>query len=212
MAQITRIVAFGCSHTYGHGLEDCIGEGGAPGPDPSKMAWPSLLAQKLKISNVCNMGVPGVGNKFIAHSLLNFNLQKTDLVVVLWSFLSRRHFFKNSTQDVRIVPWEDFKHTRYFHKNFDSDYDQVFESSVFANYIDLYLKEKNLFSSYGVIDNRSVKLKFFSTSERFVDVDFRNFRKKYPTALDNLHMGQQAHIDYADIWHKHVTHLYPFLS
>ena len=42
-----RLVAFGCSYTYGHGLPDCIMAKGRAGKRPSKFAWPYLLAKKL---------------------------------------------------------------------------------------------------------------------------------------------------------------------
>jgi hypothetical protein len=43
-----RLIAFGCSNTYGEGLEDCwIPEFRKHGPKPSKVAWPQILADKM---------------------------------------------------------------------------------------------------------------------------------------------------------------------
>ena len=45
-----KLVTFGCSYTYGHGLPDCIMAKGRAGKRPSKFAWPYLLAKKLDMS------------------------------------------------------------------------------------------------------------------------------------------------------------------
>ena len=51
-----RLVAFGCSNTYGEGLPDCwVDKNGDPsrtkagfhGPKPSKLAWPRLMANNM---------------------------------------------------------------------------------------------------------------------------------------------------------------------
>ena len=65
-----RIIAFGCSLTYGEGLKDCL-------PDPinlkkakypSKYAWPNLLSKKTNIP-IINNGQPGESNKLIANNI-----------------------------------------------------------------------------------------------------------------------------------------------
>jgi hypothetical protein len=43
-----RIIAFGCSYTYGHGLPDCLDDDKiTQGPTHSNLAYPSILAEKL---------------------------------------------------------------------------------------------------------------------------------------------------------------------
>ena len=88
-----RIVAAGCSMTYGHGLSDCFVPPGAPGTEPSKFAWPSVVASKLGYKCL-NLSRPGGGNDNIVKELLQADLKSTDTVIVLWSFLTRTMEFK----------------------------------------------------------------------------------------------------------------------
>lgn len=44
---MSRLIAFGCSHTYGHGLPDCFIPPHRPGTDPSKLSWPYPLGELL---------------------------------------------------------------------------------------------------------------------------------------------------------------------
>ena len=62
--RIKRLVTFGCSLTYGHGLADCYLPNGREGPEPSIQAWPKLVSNKLRIE-VDNRGIPGGSNKEI---------------------------------------------------------------------------------------------------------------------------------------------------
>lgn len=88
-----RLHAAGCSFTYGDGLQDCwIPEIGEAGKKPSKLAWPTLLGQKLDIQ-ANNLAVPGGSNILAISKLLEANLRSGDIVIVLWTFFTRREFF-----------------------------------------------------------------------------------------------------------------------
>lgn len=89
---MTRLVAFGCSLTYGHGLPDCAVGSGA-GLEPSSFAWPKLLADKLNATSV-NMSQPGSGNTEILWRLLNFNFQPDDICVIMWSYFIRAEYYR----------------------------------------------------------------------------------------------------------------------
>jgi hypothetical protein len=56
-----KLVTFGCSFTYGHGLADCMAEDGSNGPTASEQAWPSVLG-KLTGMKVDNVSEPGSSN------------------------------------------------------------------------------------------------------------------------------------------------------
>tara|TARA_B100001248_G_scaffold155090_1_gene116722 strand:+ start:45199 stop:45906 length:708 start_codon:yes stop_codon:yes gene_type:complete len=97
-----RLVAFGCSNTYGEGLPDCwIDENGNPsltkvgqhGPKPSKFAWPRLIADNLKRKCV-NFAVPGASNKHILDIILHTKFVKGDIVVIMWSYFDRYCVFQ----------------------------------------------------------------------------------------------------------------------
>jgi len=59
-----RLIAFGCSYTYGAGLEDCFTPPIGHGPIPSKFAWPQLVANELNMECI-NMSSSGASNKEI---------------------------------------------------------------------------------------------------------------------------------------------------
>ena len=86
-----RLVAFGCSNTYGEGLPDCwVDKNGDPsrtkdgyhGPKPSKLAWPRLIANNMKRKCV-NFAVPGASNKHILDIILHTKFVKGDIVVIV---------------------------------------------------------------------------------------------------------------------------------
>ena len=74
-----RIIAHGCSCTYGHSLEDCVDpvDTALPGPAPSKMAYPQLIADTLGRECI-NASTPGIGNLNILRNILNFDYQEDD--------------------------------------------------------------------------------------------------------------------------------------
>ena len=104
---MTKIIAGGCSFTYGHELSDDDN-----GKRPSKKSW----AYRLKGKNeyVC-AAYPGTGNSGIARRTFSAVSQhKDDIkgVVVMWSFLSRydwampRHKLLEDTRWATISPWD----------------------------------------------------------------------------------------------------------
>ena len=90
---MNRLLAFGCSHTYGESLPDCLPPKGfvAPMPPPSQFAWPNLLAKKLNRECV-NLASCGASNKQIHYNIVNTNFENDDLVLVLWTQHSRSCF------------------------------------------------------------------------------------------------------------------------
>ena len=66
---MNRLIAFGCSNTFGQALEDCWDyEKNDVGEYPSKLAWPSVLSKKLDLE--ChNHALPGASNKLIMNQI-----------------------------------------------------------------------------------------------------------------------------------------------
>jgi hypothetical protein len=78
-----KLWAFGCSHTYGHGLPDCHIPPHWPGLAPSQLAWPAVLAQRLNLP--CeNHSDPGAGVRWVWHQAVHADVQPDDLVIVFW--------------------------------------------------------------------------------------------------------------------------------
>ena len=96
-----RLVAFGCSHTYGEGLEDCWNwETRKAGPVASKFAWPQILANLLKRECV-NLGRRGASNKEILHNIQMFDFEKDDIQEQIDSILEHPqiHEIRKAGQD-----------------------------------------------------------------------------------------------------------------
>lgn len=89
---MARLIAFGCSYTYGQGLPDCHKNGNI-GPNPSNLAWPSLVAAKLGIT-VQNLAFPGSGNAEILDKVLRFKFERDDICMIIWSHFVRYDHFK----------------------------------------------------------------------------------------------------------------------
>ena len=92
-----RLVTFGDSFTYGHGLEDCwIADKEYPGPTPSKFAWPQHLGNMFGLE-VVNKSMCGYSNIQILREIISFDLEPTDTVIVGWTYSLRDCIFsKNS--------------------------------------------------------------------------------------------------------------------
>ena len=96
---IKRILAFGCSFTYGIGLEDCNDR-----PDktdktlrPSKLAWPALLHNLTGIP-VVNRAIPAASNLEILWYLLDTKFEPGDVAIIMWSLPNRDVYFTKGPQ------------------------------------------------------------------------------------------------------------------
>jgi hypothetical protein len=151
-----RLIAAGCSLTYGHGLPDCVDKNNKkhPGPNPSKMAWPSLIADKLNRSCI-NLSCPGASNKQIWHTLLNFNFEPDDIVIVYWSFIHRYCFltdkmseFLNFKSNVNSESMFDINNNQqknnFYYKNLFTEYDSILDFYLRVRDADTYLLSQNV--------------------------------------------------------------------
>ena len=104
-----KIIAGGCSFTFGHELSD-----DQQGKVPSQMSWAHRLYQHSKADDYLCTASPGSGNSGIARRVFNAVANNTEVegVVVMWSFLSRydwampRHKLLESTRWASISPWD----------------------------------------------------------------------------------------------------------
>jgi len=102
---MSRLIAFGCSHTYGMGLKDSFvkEEMFKPQINPSKHAWPSLLAKKLGYECI-NLSIPGGSNLEILYSIMEFKFHTDDKVVVGWTS-PLRDIILYPEKNIRIAPF-----------------------------------------------------------------------------------------------------------
>jgi hypothetical protein len=196
-----RLVAFGCSFTYGVGLRDCFILPDEPGLVPSKFSWPQLVANELNMDCI-NMSRPGSSNKEILNTLLNFKFNSTDVVVIMWSFLERWCKIKNYTSIDRLTQTSEGNDFN----NILSQYDKVFTFEDMqldfiyrANFAKLYLDNKNL-KNYHLSANPPEccpKVMPVWNTVNFSNLSMCHIAVQHPPALDiangNPHPGPGAH-------------------
>lgn len=189
---MSRLIAFGCSYTYGHGLVDCHIDPDKPGPTHSKLAWPSLLANMLNVELV-NCSNPGASNLNILWKLLNFDFQQDDMCVVMWTHFGR-HPFTNLKYDSSIIDWDEY----------DSSVikrlpELETENLVIKNYMSIHhgythLLSKNI-PQYFVIGPADGVL-YIRPKLKIPSLDYKITIDKFlvDKALDNKHAGPQTHL------------------
>ncbi len=204
---MTRLVAFGCSITYGHGLPDCFEPPIGFGKEPSKYAWPSLLAKKLQREAI-NLSSPGSGNLEILYKLLQYKFEKDDLCVIYWSFYDRIDL-------VRLHPKLE-KIYRLRLENIDKEF--LSESGYLThtdvrNYMlihhaGLYLEKIGV--PYFFLDRASQNTNTLTIIPPFLQLKNHDTTKvdKYfriDYALDNMHPGIESQKKIANYMYNHIT-------
>ena len=200
---MSRLIAFGCSNTYGHGLEDCIVfPTHAPGPIASKTAWPNALGKLLNVKEVINQGEPGASNKFIWRRIFDFKFRKNDIVFINWSFLDRHCFFREQYgREIMIGCWIENKPNKTYFKLLYSDLDSTLEFFNRADHSKRYLDSLNIKNFHTTVlhdeDRNTLTIpKWMSVN--LLKTNMSTIRQLHPTALDNSHPGQLAHDQFAN--------------
>jgi hypothetical protein len=200
---MTRLVAFGCSFTYGDALPDTWPVH-QPGQTSSKFAWPAVLGKLLDM-DVNNRGRSGASNFEILFNILNYDFKSTDIVIIMWSFPERDMLFNKSRpwqkqQHTSVGVWNDSelaKHWAMAH----SEADLATKSWFYIHHASLFLESKgikfvNVFASYRAL--RKFKPKFLKVNFFNIESGTHNLvlstgmYKDY--ALDNTHPGVNSHM------------------
>ena len=220
-----RLVTFGCSHTFGAGLPDVWDfENHTPifTQGPSKYAWPQLLADKLNIECV-NAGFTGASNKKIWWNALNFDYQNTDIVIILWSFLSRSCIITgpNITDHITFGLWSNDDPGVSFYKHLYGEYDMLVDFYLRCNHLHnfliskvetIYHAETGTQHSAEISNSSLIKIGTDAEEQTFVPIkDVIKFNKITflksslwhigeeikSLALDNVHPGIEANEQFA---------------
>jgi hypothetical protein len=104
---MSRLIAYGCSYTYGHSLDDCVDPDNEalPGSVPSKFAYPQQVADALGIDECVNRAVPGSGNFNILLQLLDYDYRPDDVVIVMWTNFYRAAIIQQDSSVVNLNHW-----------------------------------------------------------------------------------------------------------
>jgi hypothetical protein len=190
-----RIVAFGCSYAFGHGLSDCLADDKiTQGDDPSKLAFPSLLSKKLNFECI-NLSKSGNSNKEIWHDILNFKFHDGDIVIITWTYYSRFCIIKSNTTQ-RISPWNE--RDKPFYMNYSNRNDMLLDFYTRLNHINTYLQTKDIKSFNYIIEDSE------ATAPEWNTVDILGLFQKIDEADDACHPGENSHAVFADEIYNHI--------
>tara|TARA_B110000046_G_scaffold64379_1_gene71871 strand:+ start:25926 stop:26579 length:654 start_codon:yes stop_codon:yes gene_type:complete len=197
-----RLVAFGCSLTFGESLDDIYPDNNTP----SKLAWPQVLGDLAGIP-VDNQANPGASNKEIAHQILNYNFDPTDIVVVCWSFSDRFCIIREDKDLLRLGIWhvnpkyfslkekerESQQVSTAFFTHMHDENDMSLNQHYCIHYANLFLNSKKIKNYHLIARNNLIKdHKFFDTPV-LTNIDYLQLIIDNPLALDDDHPGKQTH-------------------
>lgn len=144
-----RLITFGCSYTYGHGLDDCLSSDGIThGSEPSRLSFPAILSNRLNCDYV-NLAKPGNSNKEIWHDILNFDFNSSDVALTTWTYFTRFCIIK-SNYVKRINPWKN--DSKAYYMNYCDRHDMILDFYTRINHIHYYLQSKRIKNLNYVID------------------------------------------------------------
>lgn len=198
---------FGCSHTQGHGLPDCIDEKGDPIPEVmSQYAWPQQLSNELA-EPVTNISFAGIGVRAVWNNILNNyeKFQQDDTVIIMWPCWESRIDVIGDPENpnyhaCNIIPIRtyDENQSEYF-INYYSKYHMWLDYNLCVQHIWDLLNNK--------IKLINVAYEEYSEKEfnkpKWATFEFKNIyfgHSKYcdlPRALDGTHHGEEAHHTFA---------------
>lgn len=188
-----RIIAFGCSYTFGHGLSDCLADDKiTQGAVASKLAFPSLLAMKLNCEYI-NLGKSGNSNKEIWHDILNFKFHDNDIAIITWTYYSRFCIIKPNTVQ-RINPWNE--RDKLFFMNYSNRNDMILDFYTRLNHINTHLQNIKTFN-YVIEDCKDF-------DPVWNTVNILGLFKKIDEADDNCHPGEKSHARFAEEIYTHI--------
>lgn len=188
-----KLVTFGCSFTFGHGLSDCHVSPDWPSPTPSIYAWPSIVSNSLN-NRLDNKSKCGASNLEILYKILNYNFNNNDLVVVMWSMPNRDVIFKDQSM-IPLGVWNTDTLTKDW-INVHSEEDLAIRSWLYIHHASLYFKEKQI-KHYNIFANLNFLKKH---KPSFLNIDYLeiDMGEGVDRALDGEHPGPKTHKMIAD--------------
>ena len=209
-----KLIACGCSNTYGHGLED-ISFPGKKGKinyllGASKLAWPSKLADMLGYECV-NLAIPAAPNKLIAYRLTEVeSIEPDDIIVFMWTFLLRQCILPEIEPTDVIEDTADILFLRRDQANFnkaykasedwikwqaryDNDYNLLNENMAWVAMGNHYAKSKTQ-NVYNYSINGGVMLPMQEKYAVNIIDDVASYAYNAPLALDDAHPGEATHL------------------
>ena len=205
-----KLVTFGCSFTYGHGLSDCIAEDGSNGPTASEQAWPSILG-KLTGMKVDNASEPGSSNLMITKAIVDYSKYTKDtVVVVMWSNNDRETIYNDhARQKLHMLPGfldDHMPRTFWFNKDknnfkkkvityyedYHEDWNATLNQMIRMNFVYAFLKNKGIKSFHVQSRQHATDSNYF---DKFLlkNLNFKYFNYKKDFFIDEALDKPQPH-------------------
>jgi hypothetical protein len=225
--EIKRLVASGCSFTYGQGIA------------PSD-AWPAQLAKLLDIECV-NLGLPGMGNEHVQTSIIDYFSNNTShmensFVIPCYSKYSRVEFPSRARKNYvngQFTTAYNSAHTTIINGSIEPEFTRKFFENIYipeyyyARYMRLIITLQAVLKTWdipylmfeGLSGNEHVKMikdkNIIVLTEqidrnswlRFMTGNFDTMTSPAQRLLDG-HPNANAHLEMANILHKHIINNY----
>lgn len=193
-----RLVAFGCSITYGHALSDCFIPPYSAGFEPSKLAYPQLIADNLNLECI-NTSHSGSSNKDIWYKAVTFEFHPDDTVMLQWTYPDRTSIINEDNTLTALASWQDDALSKSYYKNFHTDLGTNIDFYMMFNHINFMLQQKGL-SVINIKPNNNLYTDVPGWNHfYFIDVYLDNISKDSNSiALDGVHPGELAHETFAN--------------
>lgn len=186
---MSKLLAFGCSLTFGDGLPDVSNNDIKFQTRPSKFAWPNHLAKMLNVECL-NFGRSAASNRLIWYTAINTSPQPNDIVVILWAGIGRDTVLKKNQKHSQIGHWMDNDISNAYFDYLYDEYDNKIDMYLYMDHLDHYFKNQNV---YHVIQGKEFTEDFSWNSSRILDFYVDQIRIKFDYGWDNMHPNQEAH-------------------
>lgn len=171
MKIVKRLIAHGCSFTYGEELAD-----------PPSYSWPSLVAKKLDVE-LANMAKPSYSNDGLVQDIVRMDPDQDDLVIVCWTTYLRMYL-----QD--DLGWYTTVATKRGTGGIDWDRRERIVHDLLSSNADDWLYERwlsQVILLQSFLDAKAIKYLFFSAFDNQARYDI--YKKKFY----NLHNRINQH-------------------
>lgn len=175
---------------------------------PSAFSWPAILSKKLNIPHV-NLGIPGAGNLEILYNILNYDIEPDDIVIVMWSFISRDFIFNQNGEHVKIGLWKQDDQTKSW-LDIHNFYDLTVRSFLYVHHADYYLRGRckaHLHSTVGFRLDKGVYMKPIATPLFAKDIDIIDLGNTFKSGskLKDGHPDETTYASVADIFYDRLS-------
>jgi hypothetical protein len=189
---MSRLIAFGCSHTQGQGCSDTIDPKNTSVKSntglPSKFAWPQRIANELNLECI-NFGVPGGSNKLITGLISDFEFKTGDICAILWTHQDRWAIFRENDSTLNILPTGIQDHSKNYYKYLYNEYDHLLMNTMIFRYINLHLEKLGI-KTY----NFSVQYNYLPTEVKEFMLETPSIKELRPlyAAADGSHLNEKG--------------------